>query len=527
MKLKFLLFRGNWENEGNFYALEDENTIIILSVGHGYYLKESTDDYQLAFNYLEEKYEKIKAIVINNTSFRNIGLLLVFFKKFTEIPIFTSNYNSDIISFLLSKMERKLKINIIPTSSTIEIDNFSLTSLPVNSYIVGNILVIVKYLNYKFFLIEDIILNNFWEEKMLFFPNFLSDLSSLSVKEKNTKNYIITSFHNIHWYSNNSLFLAPSKILNFFPHKSKFWILYEFDWLHIFELLSMALQKERRIQILDKNFFFLLNKILDKNQLKNVITLEKGSDFLLPVEHLDIENKVKRYIKLVEETNQNLSDICFVIGASPVIGGKKKLSRVIDFLHIKSKEIIDLSKEEYFKFGTKIVDWKIIFNIIKPDFTILLQNSYRNNKYLSCLPSKFIYVENQQFLNLETGRNFFIKTKRINITLEEMLINQRKKMKEEGLLVIFFFIKKNGEDLKLEKIRLESLAMTLNIEIVKLEKKIKKWWENELISNIRKDENIKKIREIIRKRLDRLIKSYLSSEYKLEIDELPIFLFIS
>ena|SRR5437764_1412892 len=118
----------------------------------------------------------------------------------------------------------------------------------------------------------------------------------------------------------------------------------------------MALQKERRIQILDKNFFFLLNKILDKNQLKNVITLEKGSDFLLPVEHLDIENKVKRYIKLVEETNQNLSDICFVIGASPVIGGKKKLSRVIDFLHIKSKEIIDLSKEEYFKFGTKIVD---------------------------------------------------------------------------------------------------------------------------------------------------------------------------
>ena len=47
-------------------------------------------------------------------------------------------------------------------------------------------------------------------------------------------------------------------------------------------------------------------------------------------------------------------------------------------------------------------------------------------------------------------------------------------MKEEGLLVIFFFIKKNGEDLKLEKIRLESLAMTLNIEIVKLEKKIKK-----------------------------------------------------
>ena len=111
MKLKFLLFRGNWENEGNFYALEDENTIIILSVGHGYYLKESTDDYQLAFNYLEEKYEKIKAIVINNTSFRNIGLLLVFFKKFTEIPIFTSNYNSDIISFLLSKMERKLKIN--------------------------------------------------------------------------------------------------------------------------------------------------------------------------------------------------------------------------------------------------------------------------------------------------------------------------------------------------------------------------------------------------------------------------------
>ncbi|CAG8849299.1 3607_t:CDS:1, partial [Racocetra persica] len=58
-------------NEGKFYALETENTIVLLAAGQDYTLTDS-EEQELGCDYLQENRSKLQAIIINNTSFRNI-----------------------------------------------------------------------------------------------------------------------------------------------------------------------------------------------------------------------------------------------------------------------------------------------------------------------------------------------------------------------------------------------------------------------------------------------------------------------
>ena len=71
MTIKFLLFRGNWENEGKFYALESEKAIILLATGQDYSVAASTEQ-QLGYDYLKENRNKIQGIIINNTTENDI-----------------------------------------------------------------------------------------------------------------------------------------------------------------------------------------------------------------------------------------------------------------------------------------------------------------------------------------------------------------------------------------------------------------------------------------------------------------------
>jgi len=68
MTIRFLLFHGNWENEGRFCVLETEKSIIILAGGQDYLLSDDSPEQQLGRNYLKENKNKIKAIIVVNTS---------------------------------------------------------------------------------------------------------------------------------------------------------------------------------------------------------------------------------------------------------------------------------------------------------------------------------------------------------------------------------------------------------------------------------------------------------------------------
>jgi hypothetical protein len=68
----------------------------------------------------------------------------------------------------------------------------------------------------------------------------------------------------------------------------------------------------------------------------------------------------------------------------------------------------------------------------------LLQNSYKNVNYLSYLPSKILLLGNQHSYHFPTEKISPLPAKKTLTTLEEILIKQRRNLREEGLLIVLF-----------------------------------------------------------------------------------------
>jgi len=75
---------------------------------------------------------------------------------------------------------------------------------------------------------------------------------------------------------------------------------------------------------------------------------------LLVVNYADIETKINHFLSLF--SSESKSSLHFIIGIPPTIGNEERLAQIIDSLHSQSEEITNLSKSEYFNFGTSLVD---------------------------------------------------------------------------------------------------------------------------------------------------------------------------
>src|SRR5689334_18448909 len=108
MSVRFLLFSGSWENEGNFYLLETEKSILVVATGKGYSLVDFQEQ-QIGLDYLKENSHKVKAVVISNTSFQSVGLLEDVCQILDiSIPLYTSFHSKLIISYLFPQLEREI-----------------------------------------------------------------------------------------------------------------------------------------------------------------------------------------------------------------------------------------------------------------------------------------------------------------------------------------------------------------------------------------------------------------------------------
>ena len=95
-----------------------------------------------------------------------------------------------------------------------------------------------------------------------------------------------------------------------------------------------------------------------------------------------------------------------------------------------------------------------------------------------------------------------------------------------GLLILLLLTEWKGNKLQLKKIEVKTLAITSILNVAKLEIKIKKWWESKLVLDLKKSEPGKVIKKVIEGRLNRLMKNYLSTECKIELEEPLILIFI-
>ena len=197
------------------------------------------------------------------------------------------------------------------------------------------------------------------------------------------------------------------------------------------------------MQILSKDFIPLISQVLAKSSLQEVIKKEQSQPggkqpqqeiYLLVGSPENIEKKIKDC--LTNFSPQKKSTFQFIVGIPPVIGGEMRLARIIDYLYTQSEQIINLSKKEYLSLGVSFYDFKLLLQLLQPVRTITLQNSYKNQNFLSHLPGRFLALNNGCALDFPTHKISSLKVKKTLISLDEILIKQRSNLGQNGLLII-------------------------------------------------------------------------------------------
>jgi mRNA degradation ribonuclease J1/J2 len=247
--------------------------------------------------------------------------------------------------------------------------------------------------------------------------------------------------------------------------------------LHIFELCELAQQWQKKIQILDPGFLALLKKILKNDKLKEVLIEEgnyptKNTIYLLVGSPQNIEERLKT--TLAEKHFGKNEIITFVVGITPAHGGESKIASIVDYLYQKKGEVHNFSRSEVFSLGISFNDLKLLLEVIQPQFTITLQNSYKQKNYLSYLKrNHFLTCSNQNYLSLPARKVHSFP--RGEWETEKILLSQRQSLFQSGFLVVFLMLKWEQKVLKIKNLRLETAAISSTVNWKKLEEKIRHW----------------------------------------------------
>jgi len=234
------------------------------------------------------------------------------------------------------------------------------------------------------------------------------------------------------------------------------------------------------VQILNKGFASLISQILAKSPLREVIEKEqiqpegRGEQkkiYLLTGNPENIEKKIKDCLN--DFPVQKKSTFQFIVGIPPVIGGEMRLARIIDYLYTQSDQITNLSKKEYLSLGVSFYDFKLLLQLLQPLRIITLQNSYKNKSFLPHLTGRFLTLNNGCALDFPTQKISSLKIKKTLISLDEILVEQRSNLGQNGLLIILLTADWKEGKLELKEVKIEPIAISSVLNVPKLITKIK------------------------------------------------------
>ena len=98
MTIRFLLFQGNWENEGNLCALETEQSILLLATGENAPFLNHQET--INYDHLTKNKDKIKAIILPNSLPKNCSFLPHLYQELNlQCPIYGSQHTSLIFDY--------------------------------------------------------------------------------------------------------------------------------------------------------------------------------------------------------------------------------------------------------------------------------------------------------------------------------------------------------------------------------------------------------------------------------------------
>ncbi len=195
---RFLLFRGSLQNEGNLWALESNETIIIAAAG--------VDNPQVTnkssftnIDYLREHSVKIKAIFINNLLPKNSGLLEWVYQELDlKVPVYASRLTKAILQNYYN-YDSVITESVVETEGLmrdVKVGDFLLSFFQLDSYLVGNLAVAIYNQEEVFYYLEDFSFNVLSNSSLLFKPFFFQKFRKfLALRRKRT--YLIVGCQNL------------------------------------------------------------------------------------------------------------------------------------------------------------------------------------------------------------------------------------------------------------------------------------------------------------------------------------------
>lgn len=150
------------------------------------------------YEYLTKNKTKIKAIFLSNALPKNCAFLPFLYQELSlQVPIYGSQHSLLILDYLwLSAAKIKDKFRIVEINKPLKISDFHFRFLPLNSYVLGNLAIMVNYQDYTFYYLEDFTLHNLLNNNYLSDTTFFAQLKDLLTHQKKYT-YLITSVPNL------------------------------------------------------------------------------------------------------------------------------------------------------------------------------------------------------------------------------------------------------------------------------------------------------------------------------------------
>ena len=150
--------------------MESQRCILLLATGKDYSLT-GFQEQKIGRDYLKENRNKIRAIIVINTNWQNIGLLSDICQEINpHIRIYTSHYSRAIFPYLFPQLRNK--IMVVEKGRELKIGDFVLSFIPLNSYLLGNLGLVVHHSQSSFYFLEGFIFSSLLDSKILFPANF-------------------------------------------------------------------------------------------------------------------------------------------------------------------------------------------------------------------------------------------------------------------------------------------------------------------------------------------------------------------
>ena len=470
-RIRICALGGLNENGKNLTIIQINNDIFVIDAGIKYPDKSLPGiDYIIAdYSFLKENKDKIKAYFITHGHDDQIGAI-TYIVNDCPAPIFCTDITKEFIELFARHINVKIKADfciIEPTSETV-IANRKINFFATCHNMPKSFGIAIETINGNIVYCTDFIIEN------INLKNFNCDFNIISQIVKKNKTLILMT-ESI--FATNNGYTSPRHRLtrlinNSFENAINERIIIAISSTNIFaiyEIIKLAILYNRKIYAYDNETFFLLEllKKYNKNLFLDNIFFNCEKDNYIDDQNIIIiiagfnsalYYKINYFVKNSNHFVQLKKNDTFILAVPPNNNFEKINAKTLDnIFKADIKNIISISKKEYFDMHASVEDLKTIISLFKPKYYFPIKGNYNDilanamiayNMDINLSHENIFILENGNVLeiennvaktlsnvnNINTGSIFINGNDRIN-SLNNIL-NDKINISNNGIIII-------------------------------------------------------------------------------------------